>query len=107
MGSLRKEEDKEEKNATGGKRTNRSNGSSRIPLLSVCMSVVAARSTVILIACTEKKRASKKERKKERKKGKKKERRERVQIHIAIQYIGQLRPMADIHVCKEHHLVKR
>jgi len=68
----------------------------------VRMFVVAARPIVILIVCTKKKRASKKERKKERKKNDK-----RVHIHIAIQYIGQPRPMADIHAYREHHLVKR
>ncbi len=43
------------KNATGDKRTNRSNGSSRVPLcvcMRACTFVVAARSSVILIVCT-------------------------------------------------------
>lgn len=64
---------------------------------------VVARSTVILIVCTEKK---------ERGRGKEEEEEENdeqeyTHTHTTAKHIGQLRPMAETHACREHHPVKR
>ncbi len=68
----------------------------------VCMYVRCRCSSYSYSNCMHRKKKSEQERKKERKKNDK-----RVHIHIAIQYIGQPRPVADIHAYREHHLVKR
>ena len=48
------------------------------------------------------------EEKKKKRRRKKRERRARVHTsHTTAKHIGQLRPMAETHACREHHPVKR
>lgn len=62
--------------------------------------VVAARATILLLLWTEEKKKREREKEKER-------RRQEYTFILQKYYIGQLRPMADMHARKEHHLVKR
>jgi hypothetical protein len=78
-------------------------GSTECSVIFFCIRIcvfVVARSTVILIVCT----AKKKERER---RGKKRTTSKSTYIHTAAKHIGQLRPMAETHACREHHPVKR
>jgi hypothetical protein len=103
----RKEQEKEEgkKYATAGERANRTVAAASVPLffLYKCM-CVRCRSFYSYSNCM----YSEKERERERgKEGEKRTTTKSTYIHTAAKHIGQLRPMAETHACREHHPVKR
>jgi hypothetical protein len=112
MGSLREKEQEQEqeegegekKYATGGERANKAVAATSVPLffLYTCMSV-RCRSFYSYSNCM----YSEKEKEREKKKRKKRTTSKSTHIHTAAKHIGQLRPMAETHACREHHPVKR